>query len=255
MDNKKGSEIAKSGFNAEKVINAKFNNWIKEQIVWNWLRSMNIDFNDIEHLESVLVPNVKYDIKLMIKHKKQGIIKRYIQVKNISGSDGYNQIDKSWINRYAELWKIPSKISHLLKLFTGEIKHDRNDTKDKRRLFINEFNFEEQALLLHWLNINKNKVLNTILKGDAEPKAEFLLTIYNLEKTKKVFIEKIDDFIYNNFMNEKFCISKQGSIKLGPITIQRKGGDNGRNTANMLQFKLKLQLNKNILSSKISEKI
>lgn len=109
MDNKKGSEIAKSGFNAEKVINAKFNNWIKEQIVWNWLRSMNIDFNDIEHLESVLVPNVKHDIKLMIKHKKQGIIKRYIQVKNISGSEGYNQIDKRWINRYAELWKYQAK--------------------------------------------------------------------------------------------------------------------------------------------------
>lgn len=33
-------------------------------------------------------------------------------------------------------------------------------------------------------------------------------------------------------------ISARGSINFGRITIQRKGGDAGRNTANMLQFKL-----------------
>lgn len=33
-------------------------------------------------------------------------------------------------------------------------------------------------------------------------------------------------------------ISPRGSIKLGRVTIQRKGGDNGRETANMLQFKI-----------------
>ncbi len=33
-------------------------------------------------------------------------------------------------------------------------------------------------------------------------------------------------------------ISKKGSLKIGRITIQRKGGDNGRESANMLQFKI-----------------
>lgn len=33
-------------------------------------------------------------------------------------------------------------------------------------------------------------------------------------------------------------ITKQGNFKIGKITMQRKGGDNGRNTANMLQFKI-----------------
>ena len=32
--------------------------------------------------------------------------------------------------------------------------------------------------------------------------------------------------------------TRRGSIKIGKITIQRKGGDAGRETANMLQFKL-----------------
>ena len=33
-------------------------------------------------------------------------------------------------------------------------------------------------------------------------------------------------------------ISPRGSILLGSVTVQRKGGDGGRETANMLQFKL-----------------
>ncbi|MCB0512553.1 MAG: hypothetical protein H6552_05360 [Chitinophagales bacterium] len=31
---------------------------------------------------------------------------------------------------------------------------------------------------------------------------------------------------------------KQGNFKIGRITMQRKGGDNGRETAKMLQFKI-----------------
>lgn len=33
-------------------------------------------------------------------------------------------------------------------------------------------------------------------------------------------------------------LSPRGSIKIGKITMQRKGGDGGRETANMLQFKI-----------------
>jgi hypothetical protein len=33
-------------------------------------------------------------------------------------------------------------------------------------------------------------------------------------------------------------ITPAGSLKIGRITMQRKGGDNGRESANMLQFKI-----------------
>jgi hypothetical protein len=33
-------------------------------------------------------------------------------------------------------------------------------------------------------------------------------------------------------------MSPKGSINIGRVGVQRKGGDNGRETANMLQFKL-----------------
>ena len=46
------------------------------------------------------------------------------------------------------------------------------------------------------------------------------------------------NFCLNLFGNGDVSITNLGSIKIGNITIQRKGGDGGRKTANMLQFKI-----------------
>lgn len=40
------------------------------------------------------------------------------------------------------------------------------------------------------------------------------------------------------FVNGEVIVTKQGNIKIGRITMQRKGGDGGRETAKMLQFKI-----------------
>ena len=42
----------------------------------------------------------------------------------------------------------------------------------------------------------------------------------------------------NLFGNGNTTITKQGNIKIGNITVQRKGGDAGRKTSQMLQFKI-----------------
>ena len=41
-----------------------------------------------------------------------------------------------------------------------------------------------------------------------------------------------------NFYGGEISLTKQGNLRLGKITIQRKGGDGGRESAKMLQFKL-----------------
>ncbi|STO99978.1 type II R-M system restriction endonuclease [Helicobacter canadensis] len=41
-----------------------------------------------------------------------------------------------------------------------------------------------------------------------------------------------------NFYSGEVRITEKGSLKIGKITIQRKGGDGGRESAKMLQFKL-----------------
>ena len=46
------------------------------------------------------------------------------------------------------------------------------------------------------------------------------------------------NFCLNYFGNGPIVISPRGTMKIGRITMQRKGGDNGRETAEMLQFKI-----------------
>jgi hypothetical protein len=42
----------------------------------------------------------------------------------------------------------------------------------------------------------------------------------------------------NVFGNGDVKITERGSLRIGEILMQRKGGDNGRDTAKMLQFKI-----------------
>jgi hypothetical protein len=42
----------------------------------------------------------------------------------------------------------------------------------------------------------------------------------------------------NHFSQGDVTTTSQGNFKIGRITVQRKGGDAGRDTAKMLQFKL-----------------
>ena len=42
----------------------------------------------------------------------------------------------------------------------------------------------------------------------------------------------------NVFGSGEIRITERGSLRIGTILMQRKGGDNGRDTANMLQFKI-----------------
>ena len=56
-------------------------------------------------------------------------------------------------------------IVELLKYYTGENKPYRNNTKDKRRMFMNEFTEEEQDEILEFFTQNKMLILLDIVKG------------------------------------------------------------------------------------------
>jgi len=57
----------------------------------------------------------------------------------------------------------------------------------------------------------------------------------NIEKS--YIISTID--ILSFYMKQKVFVTKKGVLRIGSMTIQRKGGDNGAKTAQMLQFKIK----------------
>lgn len=134
------------------------------------------------------------------------------------------------------MWKIPNNVYKLLQYFTGEIlpyKPGRNN----KRMFLDEFDKNDMDLLLQWFNNNKVLIISDILRGRGEFCAEWVLVIQKTDSTRWV-LKNINAVMNHYFDNGKVEISPRGSLKIGKITMQRKGGDGGRETANMLQFKL-----------------
>lgn len=160
-----------------------------------------------------------------------------IQVKLVSNPQGFNQIDKRWIKSYKELWNIPDDICNILQRFTGEITPNIDNPRDKRRMFLDEFPKIEQSNVIDFFEKNKILILNDILKGRGQFASEWFLVILK-QKTKELqwILKPINEVI--NFYSGEVKITDKGSLKIGKITMQRKGGDGGRESANMLQFKL-----------------
>jgi hypothetical protein len=160
-----------------------------------------------------------------------------LQVKLVSNKSGFNQIDKRWVETYQELWNIPNNVVKVLKHFTGELEPYEKNTKDKRRMFVDELSKQDQKALFDFLQSNKTLIVNDILKGRGKFAAEWMLVIIKDEEPIKWVLKSINE-VLNFFGNGKIKISPRGSINIGKITMQRKGGDNGRPSANMLQFKI-----------------
>lgn len=241
LNKKDGSKIAKDGFKNEFFVIETFNNWQTNIMAQNWLVSMEYKLSDIEYVEAIKIKgsykaDVQVQIKLIIKLKKE-IDCQNISVKLVSNPSGFNQIDKRWIDNYMCLWSIPDNVVKLLKYYTGEILPYKNNTKDNRRMFLFEFTNDEKECLFNFFKKNKVLILTDILKGRGQFSCEWILIVCNIDNniTSKILpINKVLNFYANGDIVE----TKQGNIRMGRITVQRKGGDGGRKTANMLQFKI-----------------
>ncbi len=155
----------------------------------------------------------------------------------MSNPKGFNQIDKRWVDKYVEMWNIPTNIGHLFKKYTGEIAPNIPNPRDKRRMFVDEFTEAEQTEILDWLNQNKSLIVSDILKGRGQFSAEWIMVAQKVKENSR-WVLKPMNFCLNHFGNGNIEITKKGNFKIGRIGMQRKGGDNGRETAKMLQFKI-----------------
>jgi len=239
----RGSTTAKDGFKNEAFVVQEFNNWRESQLAQDWLKAMDYNLEEIESVEATKVKgSYKADVQVAISIEirlKNLVDIQNLQVKLVSNPKGFNQIDKRWLKSYRELWDIPDEVYELLEYFTGEKKSKIDNPKDERRMFANEFTDEEQQTLLNFFKDNKTLIISDILKGRGKLSAEWMLVILKLKDRDDIqwALEPINR-VLNHFGNGEVCISPRGSFKIGNITIQRKGGDNGRESANMLQFKI-----------------
>ncbi|KAK2238889.1 hypothetical protein XC29_15995, partial [Clostridioides difficile] len=203
------------------------------------LRIMNYNLKDIEYVNAIVISGYKADVNCKIQIKlKTAIDVENIQVKLVSNKKGFNQVDKRGLKSYNDLWNIPQDVYKLLQYFTGEIKPYKEGTKDSRRMFLNEMTDEERDLILNWFNDNKMLVLTDILRGRGEFCAEWVLVAQKLQTDARWVLKNINEVLQHYYGDGEVVMSPRGSINLGKVGIQRKGGDNGRDTANMLQFKV-----------------
>lgn len=235
---KKGSDTAKQGFKNEKDIVEKFNNWQKDNDAQKWLKIMGYVLSEIEFVEAIIISGYKTDVQVQVTVKlKKAIDVENLQVKLVSNPKGFNQIDKRWVDKYQEMWNIPDDIVKILKKYTGEILPTIKSPKDVRRTFMNEFSKSNQDKILAWLEKNKILIINDIIKGRGKFAAEWMLVAQKIDKNARWILKTIN-VVINHYSNGDILITKQGNIKIGKITMQRKGGDGGRKTAQMLQFKI-----------------
>lgn len=234
-----GSETAKNGFRNERDIVSKFNNWVEDEDAQKWLEIMNYTLKKIEYVKATIVSgSYKADVNVIVQIKlKDAVDTENIQVKLVSNKTGFNQIDKRWLKSYKEMWSIPDDIYKLLQYFTGEVKPYKKDTKDKRRMFINEFPEKDQLKIIDWFNDNKMIIVSDILRGRGEFSAEWVLVAQKVNNNARWVLKNINQ-VMQHYSEGPVTMSPRGSIKLGKIGIQRKGGDGGRKTSNMLQFKI-----------------
>lgn len=238
---KLGSETAKGGFRNEKDVIARFNNWTKDEVAQKWLKAMGYKISDIEYVKASKVrgqykADIQVRVRIIIKLKSQEDLQN-LQVKLVSNPQGFNQIDKRWVDKYVELWNIPEDITKILKLFTGEIKPAKKGLKDKRRMLLSEMDKNDQDKIVSFFKNNKILIVSDLLKGRGEFSADWVLVILKFNAESKWTLKSINEAM-NLFGNGDVRITSQGSLKIGKIGMQRKGGDAGRNTSKMLQFKI-----------------
>jgi len=235
-----GSKTAKDGFKNERDVVDKFNNWKNDYDSQAWLKAMNYNISEIEKVEADTIKgHHKSDVQVRVKiYLKTLIGIENISLKLVSSNTGFNQIDKRWVDKYVDMWNIPQNITNALKLFTGEIKPSITELKDKRRMYFDEMDIKTQKEIIKFFTKNKILILSDIIKGNDEFSASWLMVVWKKVDSNPEWVIQDINYVLNFFGNGSVLITERGNLKIGKVTMQRKGGGAGRKTANMLQFKM-----------------
>lgn len=254
---KLGSETAKGGFENERDIIEKFNNWEKDETAQTWLKKMGYDPQKIKLLTALSIPvrikkadlekyniSSEEDFYSLIKYKKADaqvklVIKideimyiENISIKKANSNADYNQIDKRPVLTYQEMWGFDDEIAKWLKLFSGEIRpsdspelsSDEIREADKR-LYFPEMPEYISKKIISFFEENKILIVSDILKGRGALSANWILVT-----KKEIFDNQLQWALCDintamNFWGQGVVkISPRGSLTIGKITLQRKGG-------------------------------
>ncbi len=230
-----GSETAKNGFRNEDEIRDKFNNWKTDKDARAWLKAMGYLLSDIKSVSAGKPHGFKSDVEVIVTTSK-GKKVNGISIKLVSSDNGFNQIDKRWLKTYAKMWNMPADVVAALKLYVGETPPDR-PSRDPRRMYLKEFEPETQKAVMDFFKKRKDEIVSDLLAGDGDHAAGWFMVTFKNTDTPRWCILSLADTI-KFYAEGEVVMTRAGNLKIGRISMQRKGGDNGRETAKMLQFKI-----------------
>ncbi len=258
-----GSRTAKGGFQNEDEIRDKFNDWQTDSDARRWLEAMNYRLNEVEQVQASKPHGQKADVQVRVK-TNSGERLEGVSIKLVSNPQGFNQIDKRWLKNYVQMWKMPDEVHSALKQFVGEVASTRPG-RDSRRMFLNELTESQQHAVIHFFSSHREQIVSDLFAGAGENSAGWIMvtrksseSAISAKKSLTADKKKTDTPPEPSTLHEEkpqwiLCsiseataffgdgevqITPAGSLKIGRITMQRKGGDNGRESANMLQFKI-----------------
>ena len=242
-----GSTTAKNGFKNEDEIRDKFNNWKTDEEAKIWLGAMNYKLAEIESVVATKPHGEKADVEVRIKLKSEpGAIatglplsnerREGISIKLVSSAQGFNQIDKRWLAHYVKMWKIPADVEAALKLFVGETPPTK-PSKETNRMFLSEVDAATQKAVIDFFTANKEAIVSDLFSGDGIHAAGWMMVALKVSE-KPRWVLRRDDYAIKFFSDGPVELTRNGNLNIGRITVQRKGGDGGRDTAKMLQFKI-----------------
>ena len=179
----------------------------------------------------------KADVLVLVDNEVE-----WMSVKKFTAS--FNQIDKRWVDDFAKLWGMPNDVSCSFKMYCGEKGHRPGDllgasfsTRDERRFFMDELAIGRQMAVISFLKKTKRRIIQDVMAGRGKGAARWILVVEEHQDAPPKSILVQMDAAICHCAEGPALITEKGNLRLGRITIQRKGGDAGKNTAQMLQFK------------------
>jgi hypothetical protein len=236
----RGSQIAKAGFKNEDEITDKFNNWRADADARAWLATMNYKLQYIESVSAAKPHGKKADVivRIRINQGQKQILDKVegVSIKLVSSPHGFNQIDKRWLTNYARMWRMPPDVVAALKLYLGETTPN-TPSKNANRMFLNEIDPAQKKAVIDFFTENRAMIVSDLIEGDGADSAKWMMVAFKATDRPRWVIKSSADAV--RFFGEgKVEMTSAGNLRIGRITMQRKGGDGGRDTANMLQFKI-----------------